>query len=530
MALYLGFDSGTQSLTATVIEIDGPRRAVVFEHVLPFDEALPEYGTRHGVLTSDEGRTVVAPPAMWAEALDRMADVIARSGLDLSRIRAISGSAQQHGSVYLAAGIDAGLGRLDPRRPLARQIEPLLTRAVAPLWLDCSTTQECRSITAALGGPAALATLTGSRAYERFTAAQVRKFAATEPDAYAATGRIHLVSSFLASLLAGREAPLEPADASGMNLMDLATRQWAPTALRATAEGLEARLPPIRESWTVVGRLGAFWQHRHGFPSARVIAWSGDNPSSLIGLGLIDDDRLAISLGTSDTIFGPMEHPAPDPAGTGHIFGSATGRYMALTCFANGSLARERVRDAHELDWTGFSALLRNAPAGNGGALMLPWFAPEITPAVRHPWPHRQGLDATDAARNVRAVVEGQALAMRLHSRWMGAPRKTMVATGGAAANREILQVIADVFDAEVSTPRPRNSASLGAALRAYHADRLAEGTPVTWDAAIAGFANGAPELRVRPDAARAAVYTRLLPAYEAFEARALREDAALSG
>ena len=32
---------------------------------------------------------------------------------------------------------------------------------------------------------------------------------------------------------------------------------------------------------------------------------------------------------------------------------------MALTCFANGSLARERVRDTHGLDWDGFSAALR---------------------------------------------------------------------------------------------------------------------------------------------------------------------------
>ena len=32
---------------------------------------------------------------------------------------------------------------------------------------------------------------------------------------------------------------------------------------------------------------------------------------------------------------------------------------MALTCFANGSLARERVRDSHGLDWDGFAAALR---------------------------------------------------------------------------------------------------------------------------------------------------------------------------
>ena len=41
MATYLGFDASTQSLTATVIEIAGAARRIVFEHVLDFDAAFP---------------------------------------------------------------------------------------------------------------------------------------------------------------------------------------------------------------------------------------------------------------------------------------------------------------------------------------------------------------------------------------------------------------------------------------------------------------------------------------------------------
>src|SRR6266545_450295 len=240
MATYLGFDSSTQSLTATVIEITGTERRIVFEHVLEFDAAFPEYGTTHGVFVTDEGRTVTAPPDMWAAALDRMAGVLAASGLDLSGIRAVAGAAQQHGSVYLTGGADAALARL-----------------------------------------------TGSRAYERFTAAQIRKFATTDPAAYARTERIHLVSSFMASLLAGRQAPLEPGDASGMNLMDLEARLWSPAALDATAPDLGRRLPPIHDSWSVIGEIAPYWRRKYGFGPACVIPWSGDNPSSLIGLGLI---------------------------------------------------------------------------------------------------------------------------------------------------------------------------------------------------------------------------------------------------
>jgi xylulokinase len=99
MAFYLGFDSSTQSLTATVIEVNGDDRRIAFEHVLQFDAEFPEYGTAHGVMVSGDGRTVTAPPGMWAAALDRMAGILAASGVDLSAIRAITGSGQQHGSV-----------------------------------------------------------------------------------------------------------------------------------------------------------------------------------------------------------------------------------------------------------------------------------------------------------------------------------------------------------------------------------------------------------------------------------------------
>ena len=135
--------------------------------------------------------------------------------------------------------------------------------------MDCSTSAECAGLTAALGGDAALARLTGSRAYERFTAAQIRKFASTDPAAYARTDRIHLVSSFMASLLAGRHAPLEPGDASGMNLMDLAARRWSPAALEATAPDLGRRLPPIHDSWTVTGEIAPYWRRKYGFGPAR---------------------------------------------------------------------------------------------------------------------------------------------------------------------------------------------------------------------------------------------------------------------
>jgi xylulokinase len=152
---------------------------------------------------------------------------------------------------------------------------------------------------------------------------------------------------------------------------------------------------------------------------------------------------------------------------------------------------------------------------------MLPWFVPETTPAVLRPAARRYRLDPADGARNVRAVVEAQAMAMRLHSRWFAPRVETIRATGGASVNRDVLQVIADVFGADLIRVTPRNAASLGAALRAFHAVRHADKDPVGWDDVMAGFTQPAAGPRVQPDPAATAAYAALLPSYEALEAGA---------
>jgi xylulokinase len=387
--------------------------------------------------------------------------------------------------------------------------------------MDSSTAAECQEIAAAVGGQQRLADHTGSRAFERFTGPQIRKFSRVDPAGYAATARVHLVSSYLATLLAGVDAPLDPGDGSGMNLMELADASWWSPAVEATAPGLAARLPALKASSTVIGPLSRYWQERYGFPAARVVAWSGDNPCALIGTGLVREGRLGVSLGTSDVVFGPMDAPRVDRSGTGHVFGSPTGAFMGLTVFLNGSLARERVRDDYGLSWEAFSAALRDTPPGNGGAVLLPWFAPEITPTVAVPGVHRYGLDQGDAAGNVRAVIEAQMLAMALHSRWMNVSVDTIHATGGASANRDILRVMADVFGATVYQFEVGNAASLGAALRAAQADALADGGNADWDGIVAGLAEPAASTRIEPHPARHALYLAFMDVYAACEAHA---------
>jgi len=67
-------------------------------------------------------------------------------------VRAIAASGQQHGSVYLNAKAAAALAALDPARPLVDGLAGIFSRPTSPIWMDSSTTKECREMEAALGG------------------------------------------------------------------------------------------------------------------------------------------------------------------------------------------------------------------------------------------------------------------------------------------------------------------------------------------------------------------------------------------
>jgi xylulokinase len=99
---------------------------------------------------------------------------------------------------------------------------------------------------------------------------------------------------------------------------------------------------------------------------------------------------------------------------------------------------------------------------------------------------------------------------------------ETIYATGGAAVNRAILQVLADVFGAEVYQMDVSNSAALGAALRAFHAAIVQREGDARWSDIVREFAEPARESRLAPDPARHAIYRELLAIYDACEAFAL--------
>ena len=516
MNIYLGLDSSTQGLKAEIIDIDSGE--ILCSKGINFGKDLPEYKCTDGYLDNDDPQIKHADPLVWVAAIDLLFSKLQAADAPLSEIKGISGSGQQHGSVYLNNNFPHVLENLHQEKHLPAQIIPALSRMTSPIWMDSSTVAECEELEEQFGER--MQEETGSPAIVRFTGPQIRKFYKEDATAYQNTTHVHLVSSFLCSVLCGKSAPIDHGDGAGMNLMNLKTLDWDKEICDFTAPDLHAKLPALAPSYSIAGGLSNYFE-KYGLKADTPVAvWSGDNPNSLIGTGAAAPGTAVISLGTSDTFFAAMQRPVTDPDGCGHVFGNPAGGFMSLICFTNGSLAREKIRDMCEVDWDYFDtqACGETAP-GNNGNMMLPYFTPENTPPVFVPKVVYQGSDdfcngKAPAAVMIRAVMESQALTMRLHSAWMGEECDRIRITGGASQSRDFRQILADVFQARIERITVSDSAGLGAAMRAANAvanipfSELEKMFAQTLDA-------------TEPNSDNAVIYDKALEAFKVFEANA---------
>ncbi|KAF1373361.1 hypothetical protein PFLUV_G00259760 [Perca fluviatilis] len=521
--VYLGFDFSTQQLKVVAID---ENLNVVHQNNVQFDSELPEFRTQGGVHIHGDRLTVTSPVLMWVKALDLLLDKVKRAGLDFSRVRALSGSGQQHGSVYWRRGASETLQNLDPDQDLHQLLQGSFSLRDCPVWMDSSSSQQCEDLQAAAGGALRLAHITGSRAYERFTGNQIAKLRRTRPDEFQDTERISLVSSFAASLFLGGYAAIDYSDGSGMNLLDIRSRTWSEICLEATTPHLDRLLGAPLPSTSVLGPVSSYFvwtrflrELQRGGLHWRQPRVSGRNEAPAgrhrVTRSSCGSSSLARRWRVTSSVI-PVDWRA----------------FMALLCFKNGSLTRERIRNkCAGGSWELFSAALRDTPLGNNGNIGFYFDSMEITPPAVGV--HRFDSDdnkvsSLSPAEEVRALLEGQFLSRRLHAERLGysiIPGTRVLATGGASSNQEILQVLSDVFNAPVYTIDVSNSACLGSAYRALHA-LVAESGASFFDVVKKA---PEPQLVATPHPTAQEVYGQMLKRFARLEERVLQEPRPLS-
>jgi xylulokinase len=284
--------------------------------------------------------------------------------------------------------------------------------------------------------------------------------------------------------------------------------------LRATDadRDLAACLPPIAAPDALFDIDPAIATQLGVPTTVKVAVGGGDNMMAAIGTGCVEEGRLAMSLGTSGTLFAYSDAPVVDPDGAWAAFCSSTGGWLPLICTMNCTVATEQVAKAFGFTTREGDAHLQATPPGADGLVMLPFLNGERTPNLPLGKGVLAGLDATNfsPAHLYRAAMEGATYSLKHGFDAFvraGMRFERIVLTGGGSNSAAWRQLVADVFGLPVDVPAQSEGAAFGAALQALWAWDKARGG----DASIAEVARVHvavdPALSATPDASRAPAY-----------------------
>ena len=436
--MFLGIDCGTQGTKAILRDASS-------------GEVVAVGRAPHALVARDDG-TSEQDPQWWIDALCAAVRDALRG--EKPTIAGIGVSGQQHGLVPLDT-------RDRPVRP-------------AKLWNDTTTAAECAALTRALGGERRVLELMGNLILPGYTAPKVAWLAAHEPEAYAKTARLCLPHDYLNLWLTG-EFVTEAGDASGTAYVDVRARRYSEAVLAAIDErrDWQRSVPPIIPSISVIGKLRADAAAGLGLDAGiPVSAGGGDNMCAAIGVAIVSEGPVAVSLGTSGTAFAYRAAPALDPRAEAAAFCDSTGGWLPLAATLNCTNATEWVRELFGMDHAAVDAAIANGRAS--GLSFLPYLSGERTPNRPDAAGAFVGLRAHHGREAmVRAVVEGVTFGLAYG---LDALRRADVApteitlVGGGSASDAWAQLCADIFERPVARPAVVEAAASGAARQAQWA------------------------------------------------------------
>ena len=213
--------------------------------------------------------------------------------------------------------------------------------------------------------------------------------------------------------------------------------------------------------------------------------------AAALGVGLRPGE-VAISLGTSGTVFAVSEVPTADASGAVAGFASADGRFLPLVCTLNATFVTDAIARLLGVDAAGLDALALGAEPGAGGLVLVPYLAGERTPNRPLATGSLLGL-RTDATREqvARAAYEGVACGLLEGYDALGAagvetltrPDDRLVLVGGGARAAAYRRAFADLAGRPVVVPDDDELVATGACVQAA---AIARGTSVT--AAASGW------------------------------------------
>ena len=481
--MWLGIDIGTGSSRALLVDERGAVRASC---------SAPHEDMRMERPLWAEQR----PENWWDAAVKAIRGALAQAGVSGSAVKGVGLSGQMHGLVILDAA--------------GAVIRPSL------IWCDQRSQPQVDAVNAKIGRANVLKFI-ANPVLTGFTLPKLLWVRDNEPKNFERVRKVLLPKDYVRYRLTGEFAS-EVSDASGTAMFDVVRRRWSFDMMDGL--GLDRSiLPACYESSEVSGRIAASVAELTGLAAGTpVVGGGGDQASSAVGNGIVEEGVVSCTLGTSGVVFAHMEKVAYDPAGRVHTFCHAVRdkwHVMGVTQGAGLSLQWFRNQLAPGTPYDELTAEAALAPAGAQGLFWLPYLMGERTPhldaTARGGW-----IGLTNSHRRadlIRAVIEGVSYSQLdcleiIES--LGVPVNSVRVSGGGAQSPFWRGLLASILAKRVVTLETQEGSAYGAALLALAGTGEYASVPEVCRAAIRETES------VSPNAADAAFYAKAHRVYQA--------------
>ncbi|WP_044022762.1 gluconokinase [Bacillus sp. SG-1] len=441
---YIGVDIGTTSTKAVVFDKKG--------------QAVSRFGVEYPLYTPVPGTAEQNPEEIFQAVLTVIKGSMSTGGVSGADIRFVSFSSAMHSLIVVDS----------EGQPLTNSITWADNRSAA--WADKIKNEN---------NGHEIYLRTGTPIHPMSPLVKLAWLKEEQPELLAKGNKIIGIKEFVFNRLFGVYV-VDYSIASAMGMFHLENLDWDEEALEVAGVTADQLSRPVSTTESLMG-LKAESAKMMGLPEdVPFIVGASDGVLSNLGVNAIETGVVAVTIGTSGAIRAVTDRPVTDPKGRIFCYALTENHWVIGGPVNNGGMIFRWVRD--ELAWAEVEVAKRlgkdpyevlteiaeKIPAGSNGLLFHPYMAGERAPL----WNANArgsffGLGMHHKKEHmVRAVLEG--IVMNLYSvllaleELIGTPTKIQ-ATGGFARSTLWRQMLADIFDGEVSVPESFESSCLGA-------------------------------------------------------------------
>lgn len=431
--MYLGVDLGTSGVKVIAIDENGEIKA-------SSSREYPVHYSNNG--WSDQN------PADWIKGVkDSLKEIFTK--INTNEIKGLGISGQMHGLVIL--GEDKSV------------LYPVI------LWNDQRTAEESEYLNNIIGMDK-LVEYTSNISFTGFTASKLLWIKKNEPEIFNKIRHIMLPKDYIGYILTG-EFYTDVSDASGTLFFDVKNRKWSANMIEILGIK-EEYFPKIYESYEFVGSVTDEISRELNISNeVKVVAGGGDNACGAIGAGVVDEDKILVSLGTSGVVFIPQEKWSLPEKSSMHTFCDSSNKYHFMgVILSAASCLKWWIEDIQDGNYEKLLSEAEKAPIGSNNLFFLPYLTGERTP---HSDPYAKGcfigLTASHTKGDMtRAVIEGISFALYDSYKLISNLNPELIRIIGGGAKAELSRkILTDVFNIKSEVLAIQEGPSYGAAILA---------------------------------------------------------------